>query len=128
MNTRSLGIQLIGALLIVCMIGVVSSTHGQQTTEQFIPIGQSPGISDKYSYIGEIVAVDRDARTISVDDDGGIRIFKVTAETRIWLDRSKVSRQNQLADYEDCEKGRKVEVMHTKADKNVADWIKIESN
>ncbi len=127
MNIRSFGIHSIRALLFVCMTVVVSPTYGQQTTEQFIPIGKSPGISGKYSYTGAIVALDRAARTISVEDNGEVRIIKVTTETSIWLDRSKIKRQNRLAGYDDCEVGRRIEVKYTELDKDVAEWIKIES-
>ena len=127
MNKRNLGTQIIKSLLLVCMILGVSSANGQQTTEQYIPIGHSPGVSDKYSYIGNIVAIDRKARTISVEDRGVIRTIKVTADTRIWLDRSKVRRENLVLDYSDCEVGFRVELMHVRDDENVADWIKIES-
>lgn len=127
MNVRNLGIISISALLFLCVTAVVSPTYGQQTTEQFIPIGKSPGISEKYSYTGAIVAIDRAARTISVEDNGEIRIIKVTTETSIWLDRSKIKRQNQLGGYDDCEVGRRIEVKYTELDKNVAEWIKIES-
>ncbi|MCZ6500322.1 MAG: hypothetical protein O6844_07530 [Gammaproteobacteria bacterium] len=127
MNKRNLGTQIIKSLLLVCMIWSVSPANGQQTTEQYIPIGYSPGVSDKYSYIGRIVAIDRKARTISVESRGVVRIIKVTAETRIWLDRSKARRENLLADYVDCEVGLKVELMHVRDNEDVADWIKIES-
>ena len=127
MNKRNLGTQIIKSLLLVCMIWSFSPANGQQTTEQYIPIGYSPGVSDKYSYIGRIVAIDRKARTISVESRGVVRIIKVTVETRIWLDRSKARRENLLADFVDCEVGLKVELMYLRDNKNVADWIKIES-
>lgn len=43
----------------------------QQTTEQYVPIGQSPGVSGKYSYIGKIVEVDQVAHTITVQSERG---------------------------------------------------------
>ena len=101
--------------------------YGQQTTEQFIPIGQSPGISNKYSYIGSIIAVDRDANTLTVESERGTKKIRVLPKTRIWLDRSKVKRTNITANYSDCEVGRTVEVMYDHDDHDVADWIKIEA-
>lgn len=117
----SFGLLLIGA---TCVFSVV---FAQQTTEQYIPIGKSPGVSGEYSYIGNIVAVDRSAHTISVEDGDRVRKIRVTDDTRIWLDRSKVRRENRKAAYEDCEVGRMIEVMHTHDDENIAAWIKIES-
>jgi len=118
---------LIAAALLTCPFLGPTMTYGQQTTEQFIPIGHSPGISNKYSYIGSIVAVDREAHTIVVESNRGMRTIRITPNTRLWLDRSKIKRASLTASYSDCEVGRTVEVMHVHDDENVAAWIKIES-
>ncbi len=104
-----------------------SPVNGQQTTEQFIPIGYSPGISKEYSFIGPITAVNLEESTIIVDDARGTRTIKVTPETRIWLDRSKIKKANVVGDYSDCQPGRLVEVMYNHDDETVAVWIKIET-
>lgn len=114
-------------LVFVCVVFGMAVASAQKTTEQYVPIGQSPGVSYKYSAIGKIVAVDRIARTITVKDNSGTRSFEVTVQTRIWLDRSKAKRENRPAGYEDCKVGQKVEVMHLHDDEDVADWIKIKS-
>ena len=69
-----------------------AEVYGQQTTEQFVPIGQSPGISNKYSYIGDIVSVNTEAHTITVQSNRGSKTIRVLTTTRIWLDRSSVKR------------------------------------
>ena len=104
-----------------------TSLQAQQTTERFIPIGESPGVSGKYSYIGEIVAIDEASRTITVRDEDGDHQLRMTDETEIWVDRSDARKQNLTGSYEDCEIGRKVEVMHEIDDADTAAWIKIES-
>lgn len=114
-------------VLLLCAALVLPVAKGQQTTEQFIPIGKSPGISGKYSYIGKVVAVDEDAHTIDVESDRGTKTIRVTDNTRMWLDRSKVKRTNPSASYADCQVGVTVEVMYLHDDKATADWIKIES-
>ena len=113
-------------LLIITLIGT-SLSYGQQSSEQFIPIGQSPGISGKLSYIGSIVEVNRAESTLVVESNRGTKTIKVTPETRYWLDRSKTRQANRVSSYEDCEVGRKVEVKHAREDESIADWIKIES-
>lgn len=118
---------LLGIVILALACFGISSAHAQQTTERYIPIGQSPGISDKYSYIGDIVAVDAAAHTIVVDSNRGRRTVEVTADTRIWLDRSTIKQTNAVGSYTDCEVGRKVEVMHKRDDESVAAWIKIET-
>ncbi len=118
---------LLSAALLLWAIFASVLAHSQLTTEQFIPIGQSPGISDKHSAIGSIVAVDRAAHTIEVQSNRGRKTFSITPATRIWLDRSKILQSNQLGTYNDCEVGRRIEVMRARDDEAVADWIKIES-
>lgn len=113
--------------LAIMLLGSLSITYGEKTTEQFIPIGYSPGISNKYSYIGPIVAVDSSEHAITVEDARGARTVKVTAATRIWLDRSKKTQTNIVGGFSDCQVGRLVEVMYLHDDKTVADWIKIET-
>ncbi|MEE8060823.1 MAG: hypothetical protein V3T16_03300, partial [Gemmatimonadales bacterium] len=51
-----------------CIFGV-SALQGQESTEQFIPIGKSPGMSGMYSMIGEVVSVDAQNRTVTVRND-----------------------------------------------------------
>lgn len=114
-------------MLLICTVLVAPIAQAQETTEQYIPIGKSPGISGKYSYIGVVVAIDRDAHTIDVESDRGTKTIRVTENTRMWLDRSKARRTNPKASYADCEIGVTVEVMYTHDDQGTADWIKIES-
>ena len=119
---RSLAVLLISGSLLGSTL-----SFSQQTTEQYIPIGKSPGISDKYSYIGSIVSVDEQAQTIVVQSNRGSKTIRVTPTTRLWLDRSKSKRSNLEASYSDCEVGRTVEIMYDHDDHGVAVWIKIES-
>jgi len=62
-----------------------------------------------------------------VESNRGMRTIRITPNTRLWLDRSKIKRASLTASYSDCEVGRTVEVMHVHDDENVAAWIKIES-
>ena len=121
--------RLLPAILIISslMLGLTPS-FGQQTTEQFIPIGKSPGISNSFSYIGSIVSVDEETRTIVVESNRGSKTIRVTPTTRLWLDRSRMRLTTMEANYSDCKVGRKVEVMYDHEDHSVAVWIKIESS
>ena len=44
---RVMGVVAIGVLL----LGGTPSAHGQKATEMYIPIGQSPGVSNKTSIV-----------------------------------------------------------------------------
>lgn len=117
-------LQLIAVLLCAPFTGWV---HGQQAAERFIPIGQSPGVSGESSYIGEIVTVDVDNRTLTVEDDSGRHRIRMTDDTDIWLDRSAQQRTNVEGGYDDMEVGRRVEIKPAPDAPETAAWIKIET-
>jgi len=43
-----------GIGLAIALLGSISYAHGQKETEQYIPIGQSPGLSQQYTSIGVV--------------------------------------------------------------------------
>jgi hypothetical protein len=112
------------AIVALC---AVPHAHAQKMTEQFIPIGQSPGLSQKYTSIGEITQVNPQARTITIVDPAGARTVKISAKTHIWLDRTKLKQPNLFGSFADLQKGRRVEVKYVDAERReVADWVKVE--
>ena len=116
-----------GCAVVVALLWGTSFAHGQKSTEQYIPIGKSPGLSGKYTYIGVLTDVKAQTRTISLADSAGPTTLKVTDTTRIWLDRSKVKKSNISGKFTDLVKGRRVEVKYAHPDrKNVAEWVKVE--
>ena len=118
-----------GCAIVVALLWGTSFAHGQKSTEQYIPIGQSPGLSGKYSSIGSIADVNARARTITITipDSAGPKVVQITDTTRIWLDRSKLKKSNISGKFADLVKGRRVEVMVGYPDRrDVAEWIKVE--
>jgi hypothetical protein len=108
------------------LLGWASSAHGQRLTEQFIPLGQSPGISGVLSDTGEIEAADVQRRTVTVRNPEGSRTIQVGPRTRIWLDRSQQRETNAVGSMADLRPGRKVEVRYVDVEtKDTADWIKV---
>jgi hypothetical protein len=104
------------------LLWVPAAVEGQMMTEQFIPIGQSPGLSSTDTAIGEIEAVDAAARTIIL----GGRSIAVTARTRIWLDRSALRQTNTAGGFADLRRGRRAEVKYEdKTRRETAEWIKV---
>ena len=107
------------------------SAHGQKATEIFIPIGQSPGLSNKVSVIGTIETVDARGQVIAIAGPSGSWSATITGRTKIWLDKSKLRLPNQKGTFADLQKGRLVEVKYegpegrSKA-KGPADWIKVQ--
>ena len=112
--------------VIVATLLLVPVTYAQKATEQYIPVGKSPGISGKYSYIGEIEQVDQQNRTITVAGPEGRRTIKVTDATKIWLDRTQQRISNKRGSMADCQPGRRVEVNYVDYEtKDQAEWIKV---
>jgi hypothetical protein len=112
------------AMVALCL---VPQAQAQKMTEQFIPIGQSPGLSQKYTSIGEITQVNPQQRTITIADPAGPRTVKITAKTHIWLDRTKLKQPNLFGKFADLQRGRRVEVKYEDAERrDVAEWVKVE--
>lgn len=111
----------------VALLGAISNAHAQKETERYIPLGQSPGVSQKYTSIGEISHVDPAARTVTITEQTGQRTLKITDKTRIWLDRTKLKQANLTGSFTDLQKGRRVEVKYEDPEqRQIADWVKVE--
>ncbi len=114
-----------GAVLLALLAGV-PEVRAQKATEQFIPIGQSPGLSSIVTDIGAIAAADSSARTITLDQAAGGREVEVTERTRIWLDRSSLGRGSIEGRFVDLKVGRQVEVKYEDdTRRGNAQWIKV---
>jgi len=107
-------------------LGGQTFVYAQQSTEQFIPLGKSPGLSGKSTWMGTVEKVDEQNKTVTVKTDSGNKTLKVSDQTRIWLDRSKARLSNTKGAFADLKNGRKVEVKYLKERETEAEWIKIE--
>ena len=114
-------------LVAMAAFGMPGGAVAQEATEQFIPIGESPGVSGEESYLGECVAYDAEDRVLQMHGNRGIRRILITEKTRIWLDRSPIEETNVVGDPGDLLPGRRMEVRYADPDdKEVADWVKVE--
>lgn len=109
----------------------IPSAHGQKATEMFIPIGQSPGLSNTISVIGTIETIDPRGQTIAITGPSGSWSAMITSRTKIWLDKSKLRLPNQKGSFADLQKGLLVEVKYEDPEgrgkaKAAADWIKVQ--
>jgi hypothetical protein len=116
----------LAAILVVLAAGG-SHAHGQEATERFIPIGQSPGQSGKTTLIGSIQSVDAQGRQLTISTAAGVSKISVTERTKIWIDRSASKQTNSLGSVADLQAGRRVEVKWDAKDKSRAEWIKVEA-
>lgn len=101
--------------------------HAQKSTEQFIPIGMSPGVSSKYTSIGLVDTLIMQERMVTVREPGARRTIRITDKTSIWLDRSKLKLPNLRGRLADLQKGRRVEVKYADPETRLmAEWVKVE--
>jgi hypothetical protein len=107
-------------------LGGANPAYGQKATEQFIPIGKSPGLSGKYTWVGTIEQFDEQKKSLTVKTESGSKTLTVTDQTRIWLDRSKARLSNINGGFADLKKDRRVEMKYIKDRESELEWIKIE--
>ena len=115
----------------ICLIGFIflgmaATGAAEKTTELYIPVGQSPGLSDSLSLIGKIDAVDVENQTLTVTGAAGTFTVLTTEFTRIFLDRSRLHLPNQYGTFSDLKPSGVVEVRFEGDRKHrPADWIKL---
>jgi hypothetical protein len=117
----------LGLAIVIVALGSTLDAFGQEATEIYIPIGQSPGLSNKTSLIGTLESVDPGKRMVTVSGPSGTRTVGITDQTQIWLDRSPQKLPNQKGAIGDLQQGRNVEIKLRKGEpKAVAEWIKVQ--
>ena len=118
----------ITAIICTMMIGVFS-VQAEKSTELYIPIGQSPGLSSEYTVMGKIDQVDSQNQTIKMSGPSGSYTVKLTTHTSIYLDRSKVKRTNTYGTLSDCHTGNLVEVkFEDNSRSKPVEWIKVQKS
>ncbi len=109
----------------------MSASGVQEATELFIPIGQSPKLSNEVTVVGTIESVDAETRTMVVKTDGGSATATIVETCKIFLDRSARKESNRYGNFEDLKRGVRVEVLYqgrTRATAGPAEWVKVESH
>lgn len=93
-------------------------------TELYIPIGQSPGISNVKTRIGRIESqvARQNGLTLLVDDHTQYVAF--TKATKIYLQYATPGQRNRVGTYSDCQVPLKAEVYI--ADDGSVRWIKVQ--
>jgi len=117
-----------GLGVVIPVLCTIASAYAQEATERYIPIGQSPGLSQKVTSMGEIATVDAQQRTITITEQAGSRTVRIEKDTRIWIDRTRLKLTNLTGGFADLRKGSRVEVKYADpARRDVADWVKVEA-
>ncbi|MBI1185884.1 MAG: hypothetical protein GC206_00840 [Alphaproteobacteria bacterium] len=107
---------------------LAGAAFAHPATEQFIPIGESPGANTVQgtAYETAAPATADGAAIVSVDvADAGYESYVVGPHTRIYIDRSEQGLANTVGTIEDVQAGRVVEVRIADPETRVAAWIKV---
>lgn len=92
------------------------SLEAQKTTELFIPIGKSPGLSEKgRTIIGTVIKIEGAQITV------GNKVSRLSEKAKVFLDRSQVKKTNTLGTLADIQVGSFVEIFPS-------EWIKVRIN
>jgi len=111
----------------LAVLAGLSIAFAQKTTERYIPIGQSPGLSGKYTKMGNIEAVSAQERALTMSDPSGSYSVQLAEDTHIWLDKSKLGSTNEVGAVSDLQAGRRIEVKYKDNDpQGAAEWVKVE--
>ena len=115
---------------IICFLVLGAfSVYAEKSTELYIPIGQSPGLSGEYTVLGKIDQVNLQNRTLKMSGASGSYTVKLTKSAFIYLDRSVVKRTNTYGTLSDCKVGDTVEVKFEDNSRNKPiEWIKVQKS
>jgi hypothetical protein len=114
-------------IITIIVFGFLAPAIAEKTTELFIPIGKSPGLSDKFSLIGTIAEVNALDQTLTVIGASDTYTVLTSEYTLIFLDKSKLRQPNRYGSFSDFKKGMVVEVRFEADRKHrPAEWIKLQ--
>ncbi|MGI9552881.1 MAG: hypothetical protein ACR2MT_16875 [Aurantibacter sp.] len=97
----------------------------QKSTELYIPIGKSPGLSGKYTAQGKVESVNLQDSTITIITEAASKTIKLKGHPEIMLDHSNHKQPNKRGSLTDIQIGVLVEVKyrHNKPGDSI-EWIK----
>ena len=113
--------------IMIFLLAVNHTTYGQKATEIYIPVGQSPGLSGKYTTIGTVSTINAPEKTVIMSNSVGTYTIKIADETRIWLDKSLLKIKNETGTFEAIEEGMLIEVKYKyNKPENAVEWVKVQ--
>ena len=116
------------AIICVLVIGAVA-VQAEKSTELYIPIGQSPGLSGEYTVTGKIDQVNSNNQSIKMSGPSGSYTVKLTQNTFIYLDRSQSGLPNTYGSLADCKAGDTIEVkFEGNSRSKPSEWIKVQKS
>ena len=117
------------AYAVIATFALAGAAAAHPATEQFIPIGESPGpgvVQGTAGAVAEPTAATGGDPVISVENSTGAELgaYIVTEHTRIYVDRSAQNLPSLVGSIDDVQPGRVIEVRIDPDTRN-AEWIKV---
>lgn len=117
------------AFAVIATFALAGTAAAHPATEQFIPIGESPGpgvVQGTAGAVAEPSAVDGEP-VVSVENERGAELgaYVVTEHTRIYIDRSAQNLPSLVGTIDDVQPGRVIEVRIADPQTRAAEWIKV---
>src|SRR5690349_15483964 len=99
------------AYAVIASLALAGAAVAHPATEQFIPIGQSPGpgvVQGNAGAVAEPTAATGGDPVVSVENSSGAELgaYIVTEQTRIYIDRSAQNLPSLVGSIEDVQPGR----------------------
>lgn len=100
-----------------------TAAPAQRATEVYIPIGESPGVSDSESVVGTVSSVEYENHRMTISTASETRPVTLTQNTLYYIDNSRDKKRNTTGGVEDCEVGSRIEAYIN--DDGEAVWVKV---
>jgi hypothetical protein len=116
-------------MLLVLALICAPSAFAQKSTEMYVPLGQSAGLSGKHTLQAQVQAVNAAERSLTLVRDGSNVTVKLAAGAPVWIDRSKQQQSNSVGTLADARPGMLAEVKFVKNNLagGEAEWVKLQS-
>jgi hypothetical protein len=117
------------AYALIVTVALAGAAAAHPATEQFIPIGASPGpgvVQGTAGAVAEPSAAGGEP-IVSVENATGaeLGVYVVTDQTRIYIDRSAQGLPGLVGTIDDVQPGRVIEVRIADPETRAAEWIKV---
>jgi hypothetical protein len=117
------------ALAIIGCLALTGAAWAHPATEQYIPIGQSPGdgtvVQGRTGAVVEPAADAPPVVSVVGPSEAEIGAYVVVPTTRIYIDRSAEGLPSLVGTIDDVQPGRVIEVRIADPQTRAAEWIKV---
>lgn len=115
------------SLSAIAAMFVAGAAWAHPATEQFVPIGESPGPGVVQGRAGAVAEPASGPPLVLVEDGEGedVGAYIVTPTTRVYIDRSEQGLPSLVGTLDDVQPGRVIEVRVRDPETRAAEWIKV---